>query len=205
MARVKKEKKKEKKQTVRSNKKIPKIEQEALTDKEDWLCREFAAGSSQVRAYMRVHPTTPYESAKTLASRLFTKVHIKRRIKELQEERNKRLEISADKVLAELAKLSFYDSRDFYDSDGRLKPINELDPDHAAVIAGIETIHKVIGDEKDGMAVLTKIKLSDRGANLERLGRHLKLFTDRTEHSGKDGGPITVIVRKFSDDDNSSK
>ena len=45
------------------------------------------------------------------------------------------------------------------------------------------------------------------GANkaLELLGRNLGMFTDKTELSGPDGGPMTVNVVRFSDDDNASE
>lgn len=197
----KKSKKTVKKQTVKSNKKKEKKEPEVLTDKEERLCREYLVnGEIQCRAFMRVYPGHSYDMARTESSKVFAKPHIKRRLKELREERNKRLEISADKVLAEIAKLAFYDPRDFFDADGRLKPIDELDPDHAAVIAGIETMHKVVGEDKDGVVVMTKIKLPDKGANLERLGKNLKLFTDKKEVELNQ--PITVVVRKFGDDGN---
>jgi phage terminase small subunit len=199
------DKKANKKRKLPKKRTVPKKivkEPELLTDKEEWLCREFVAdfAENQTRAYHRVWPNVTYESARTLAAKVFAKVNIKRRIKELREERNKRLEISGDRVLSEIAKLSFYDPRCFFDSDGRLKPIDEIDPDHAAIIGGIETLHKVVGDEKDGMAVITKIKLADKGANLERLGKYFKLFTDKTESTGKDGGPVEVNLRVIYDD-----
>ena len=184
----------------KSKKPSPKIKdpEEPLTEKEERMCREFLAnGEIQCRAFMRVYPGHSYDMARTESSKVFAKPHIKRRLRELRDERNKRLEITADKVLSELAKLAFFDPRDFFDADGRLKPIDELDPDHAAVIAGIETMHKITGEDKDGVTVLTKIKLPDKGANLERLGRNLKLFTDKKELELNQ--QITVVVRKFSD------
>jgi phage terminase small subunit len=155
---------------------------ESLTDKEEQLCREFVAdfAGNQTRAYLHVYPNHTYESARVMASKTFAKPNIKSRIAELQKERNKRLEISGDRVLSEIAKLAFYDPRDFFNSDMQLKSIDELDPDHAAIIAGIETQHKTIGTEKSS-TVLTKIKLADKGANLERLGKYFKLFTDKHE------------------------
>jgi phage terminase small subunit len=164
---------------------IKKIKPEPLTEKEELLCREFVCdfAENQTRAYHHVWPNVTYESARTLAAKLFAKVRIKNRVAELRADRNKRLEISGDRVLSELAKLSFYDPRGFFDADMRLKPMDEIDPDHAAIIAGIETLHKVVGDEKDGQNVLTKIKLPDKGANLERLGKYFKLFTEKHEYS----------------------
>lgn len=179
--------------------KIKKVtgELEPLTEKEEWLCREFVAdfAENQVRAYMHVYGTENYNSARTESSKVFAKPNIKIRIKELREERNKRLEISGDRVLQEIAKLSFYDPRGFFDTDGRLKPIDEIDPDHAAVIAGIETLHKIVGEDKDGVVVLTKIKLPDKGSNLERLGKYFKLFTEKKEIDVNQ--PINVTIKKF--------
>ena len=169
---------------------------EPLTDKEEWLCREFVsdAGENKTRAYLRVFKGCTYDSARTLAAKLFADVRIMNRVNELRAERNKRLEITADKVLAGIAKLAFYDSRDFFDDNGKLKPLSELDPDHADVIAGLETFHKVTGEESDEVAITTKIKLADRGQNLERLGKYLKLFTDKMELGGVDGKDLNLTV-----------
>ena len=119
------------------------------------------------------------KTAGQIGERLLRNVEIAAAVQEAMDKRANKLEISADNVLQEIAKLAFHDPRKFFDDDGRLRPISELDDNTAACIAGIETMHKIIGDEKDGCVVITKIKIADKGANLERLGRHLKLFTDK--------------------------
>lgn len=40
-------------------------------------------------------------------------------------------------------------------------------------------------------------KHSDRLKANELLGKHLKLFTDKHEHSGKDGGPMEMVITKI--------
>lgn len=93
-------------------------------------------------------------------------------------------EITADRVLRELAKLAFYDPRKFYREDGSLKSVPELDDDSAMVLCGME-IEDAFEHFGKGQAkpkgTLKKIKMADKGLNLERLGRHLKLFTDKLE------------------------
>jgi len=37
-----------------------------------------------------------------------------------------------------------------------------------------------------------RIKMHDKAAALEKLGRTLGLFKDRLEHTGRDGGPISL-------------
>lgn len=173
-----------------------------ISSQHDRFCREYIVDENGTRSYMRVYPNSSYDAAKNSASELLAKPYIQERINELREQRNKRLEISADKVLQGIARLAFYDPRDLFDDDGRIKPLSELDPDAAYVLAGIETFHKVTGEDKDGLAVVTKIRLPDKGANLERLGKNLKLFTDKTELSGADGEPFKIQVVKFGDDPN---
>ncbi len=102
------------------------------------------------------------------------------------DKRADKLEITADRVLQEIARLAFNDPRNFFESDGSLKQIHDLDDDAAACIAGMEVIElfEGAGEQKHAYGLLKKIKIADKGQNLERLGRHLKLFTDKTEHSG---------------------
>jgi phage terminase small subunit len=121
------------------------------------------------------------KTAKAQGSRLLTNVDIAAAVQKGMDKRAGKYEITADKVLQEIAKLAFHDPRKFFDDDGRIKPISELDDDTAMALSGMETMHKIVGDDKDGCVVLTKIKTADKGANLERLGRHLKLFTDKVE------------------------
>jgi hypothetical protein len=59
--------------------------------------------------------------------------------RQFAEERTKRLDISADRVLQQLAKIDFFDSRKLFNQDGSLKNVNELDAD-TAPIAGIEIV-----------------------------------------------------------------
>lgn len=105
-------------------------------------------------------------------------------IQRAMDERAGRLQITQDNVLQELAKLAFLDARKFYAPDGSLIPVTELDDNTAACLQGIE-IEEAYQHFGKGQAkatgVLKKIKFADKGINLERLGRHLKLFTDKLE------------------------
>jgi len=110
---------------------------------------------------------------------------IERRTKKLAD----KLELTPEKVLREICKLAFLDPRKFYNEDGSLKAITDLDDDTAAALAGLE-IEEAYEHFGKGQAkptgTIKKIKFADKGLNLERLGRHLKLFTDMLEVSGMD-------------------
>jgi len=84
-------------------------------------------------------------------------------------------EITVERVLAEIAKIAFFNVKDIYKEDGSLKKVNELSPDVSCVIAGIET--SLLG--------ITKYKFHDKSKNLENLGRYLAMFTDKIEDTTK--------------------
>lgn len=98
-----------------------------------------------------------------------------------------KLDITAEKVLQEIAKMAFLDPRKLFASDGSLIPIHELDDHTAASVAGLEVneLFEGQGEQKHAYGLCKKIKIADKGQNLERLGKHLKLFTDKVESTSE--------------------
>jgi len=137
------------------------------------------------------------KSAAVTASRLLRNAKVRAEIDKATADRCKRLDITADRVLQEIAKLAFYDPRNFFNANGTLKQVTELD-DHTAMALGGMEINELWGPSEDGerqqIGVTKKFKLIDKGINLERLGKHLKLFTDKVENTGPDGSPVKVML-----------
>ncbi|HEX5236147.1 MAG TPA: terminase small subunit [Silvibacterium sp.] len=121
-------------------------------------------------------------SAHVTGARLLKHATVAAAIAERQERRKEKLKISAERVLEELAKLAFYDPKDLFDERGFLKSVTELDDITRAAIAGLDTeTREIAGEGPLQRTLLRKIKLADKGLNLERLGRYLKLFTDNVD------------------------
>jgi phage terminase small subunit len=143
-------------------------------------------------------------SAKTAGSQAFDllkKPEIQGAISARQQERQKRTEVTQDRVLQEVARLAFLDIRKVLTDGGNLKPISELDDDTAAAIAGLEIMeeHQGSGADRVFIGYTKKLKLSDKKGALELLMRHLGMLKDRTEISGPNGGPIQTESRKLQD------
>ncbi len=174
-----------------NKKKLPEVSIESeyleLSEKEERFCREYVcdAALNATKAYMKAFPHVKYSTARCEASKLLAMPNIKARVKEMQVERAARLELTPTRVLNEMAKLAFYDPDSFFDDDGRIKPMSELEPDQRAVIAGLETMHKITGEENDGIAITTKIKLPDKKACLEILLRYMKMLSEGTPAPAK--------------------
>ncbi len=93
--------------------------------------------------------------------------------------------LSADEVLARLGDFASIDVGEFIKTDANGQPAIDLD---AMKRAGKTHLIKGIRYTKFG----TVIELHDAHAALEKLGKYHRLFVDRTEVSGPNGGSIAV-------------
>lgn len=116
-------------------------------------------------------------TAESQGSRLLKSRRVKAEIAARTKQRLAKREITAERVLDEIAKLAYLDPRRLYNQYGSLIPVHELDEDVAAAVAAVEV--REIFEEGEQTGELKKIKFADKGQNLERLGRYLKLFNER--------------------------
>lgn len=101
-------------------------------------------------------------------------------------ERIESVKISQERVLEELATAAFLDPLDLFRENGTLKPLSEM-PAHARrAIAGIEVEETFEGTGKDKVwtGYVRKVKFVSKEGTLTLVGKHLKMFTDKTELSG---------------------
>jgi phage terminase small subunit len=125
-------------------------------------------------------------SADEIAAQLMRRPHVAAEVARCQARVLKRLEISAETVLAELGRLARSDVGECFGADGRLLPIHTLPEWARAAIASVE-----IGE--DGRP--TRIRLWDKNAALANLAKHHKLLTDRVEHTVLGVVGLEVLAR----------
>jgi len=109
------------------------------------------------------------------------------RIREINAGLLKASDITAQRVMMELARVAFSDIRKIVDDQGRLKPLKDLDDDTAAALAGIEVETRM---ERDGTEIdlatgeerprfisvqTAKVKRYDKNPALNILARHFKI------------------------------
>lgn len=102
--------------------------------------------------------------------------------------------ITRTRIVDELAMIAFANMRDYIEiqKDGTAYvDLSGLTRDQAAAIAELTVDQYTEGSGEDAKRVKrVKFKLSDKQAALEKLGRTLRMFTDRHELTGKDGEPL---------------
>jgi phage terminase small subunit len=129
---------------------------------------EFLKDLNGTKAARRAQYTHPHAQG----CRLLSNVKVQQAIQAEFDKRAKRLQIDADTVLREIARLAFSDIRKLLDEQNRLRKISSLDDDTAATIAGVEF---------DELGNIKRVRHWDKTANLNLLARHLKLLTDKLE------------------------
>lgn len=120
---------------------------------------------------------------------MLRKPKIAEELAKLRKQLLSKLELTAERVLQGLAELAFFDPRKMFNSDGSMKNIIDLDDATVHALSGmdVEKLFKHFGKgQAEEIGTITKIRLADRGLNLERLGRHFKLFTDKLQITGEE-------------------
>ena len=167
-----------------------------LTPKQEAFCQRYIETGNATEAYRLAYDAKGMKpsSVSRKAFELLENVKITAYLADLKARQLKRHDVTVDRVLAEYAKLAFLDIRKAFDADGNLRPIHELDDDTAAAIAGleVEALFEGRGADRELTGRLHKLKLSDKKGALDSLAKHLGMFIDRTEITGKDGGPIVT-------------
>lgn len=141
------------------------------------------------------------KTAKVQGSRLLTNAAVGQAIGEALARRAARVEVKADDVLRELARIGLSDIRQAFDPSGRLRSIHELPDDIARAVASVDN-EELWGDDGDGgrapTGTVRKLKLWSKPEALTTLAKHLGLLVERREVTGPDGGPLVVEVRKLA-------
>ncbi|MFJ1253352.1 terminase small subunit [Cupriavidus sp. CuC1] len=145
-----------------------------LTPKQERFVAEYLADSNATQAALRAGYAKG--SAHVTAARMLASPLIKAAIDAKMGRLLNKLEITAERVLLERARLAFLDPRKLVDAKGKPLGIHQLDDDTAAAVAGFEAERGKI----------TKLKLSDKAASLTALEKHLGLYRE-------EGGPRPAL------------
>lgn len=143
-----------------------------LTDNQQTFVDEYLIDKNGTRAYLAAYPAVKKkEAAEVNASKLLRNTKVKQVVEEGLAAQQKRLEIEADEVLREVARIAFFDIRKLFNDNGAIKAISELDDDAAAAVRSIDVIQPK--DAETG--VVRKIILWDKMSALDKLCKHFGL------------------------------
>lgn len=187
-----------------------------LPAKQEAFCKGIADGMSGADAYLWAGYKSTPRAAAVSANRLLKNAAIVARVQQLLSKKQQieqkateiaaeKLAITKEKVLAELAKIGFSDIRRAVKWHGHL--VQETDQPEGGDVLVVKNTYSnhvsLIGSEEiddDTAAAIAeisqsptgglKVKLHDKKGALVDIGKHLGMFKEVHEHTGKDGGPI---------------
>lgn len=143
-----------------------------MTDKQKIFADEYLIDLNATRAYKVAYISVKKDdTAAAAAARMLRNVKVSEYISERMEERQKRTEVTQDRVVQELAAIAFARATDYAKVEGgyvTIRPTAELTEEQVRAIAGI----------KEGANGI-EIKLNDKEKALELLGRHLGMWNDK--------------------------
>lgn len=144
-----------------------------MTEKQKRFCEEYLIDLNATQAAIRAGYSP--KSADEIGRQLLGKTGVSAEIQRELAKRSKRTGVTQDRVIRELAKIAFANSKDIIDPEtGKIKP--GITADDMAAVAGI----KVKMSESDhGSSEEREVKLADKTKALELLGRHLGMWNDK--------------------------
>jgi len=151
----------------------------ALTPKQSRFVAEYLGDLNACQAAIRAGYSA--RTAQKIGSENLSKPEVKRAIDEALARRAARVEVKADDVLRELLRLAGTDIGRAFDAQGRLLPLAQMPEDVRRAIASVEVL-----ESDEGPGVVRKVKFWDKPRALELLGKHLRLFVDKVEHSASE-------------------
>lgn len=175
----------------------------ALNAKQARFVEEYLIDLNATQAAIRAGYSE--NSAYSQAHDLLKKPEIETAIQEAQKRRSERTQVTQDMVVDELRKIGFSDIRkvaawgerpvleDLHeDDDLRTYPVEliaseNIDDDTAAAVSEVSLTAQGV-----------KVKMHDKRSALVDLGKHLGMFVQRVEHTGKDGKPIETITTEMN-------
>ncbi|MFQ7000120.1 MAG: terminase small subunit [Clostridium sp.] len=179
-----------------------------LTEKQKIFVNEYLVDLNATRAYKVAYPNVKKDdTAAVNGNRLLRNAKVKEYLDERMREREKRTEITQDKVLEELAAIAFSNGSKYakvieeivYDENG------EVLLDHDGNIVKQKVVELVLTDElsetdKKAIASIKRgkngieISTCDKVRALELLGKHLGMFKEKVEVSGNINNPYEELT-----------
>lgn len=162
----------------------------ALTAKQERFCREYLVDLNATQAAIRAGYSE--KTAREQAHALLTKLHIQERVQSLQNEVAKKIDVTVERVLAEYAKIAFFDPSKVFKTTKAGDPMidtSQMEGDDWAGISSVQCEDYLDGRGEDAREVRkVKVTLADKKGALDSLAKHLGMFKD------KENSPATINV-----------
>jgi phage terminase small subunit len=152
-----------------------------ITPKQRRFVAEFLQDHNATKAIVRAGYSA--KNADVTGPRMLGNVGVAAAIEAADAKVIDKLEITAEMIVAELAKVGFSDIREAMRQDGTFKSVHELNPSASACVKRVRV--NADGD-------IEEIEFWPKPQALDLLGNHLGMWKQTHELTGKGGKPINL-------------
>ena len=172
-----------------------------LTRQQEEFAQALFLGKGQAEAFSEIYDVSRMGKATiaTQACKMAKKPAIQARVAELRATLTERNMLTAEQVLLELGRIAFDDIRNYLDFSTE-KTVVEYDD--GTPIYDYRTIVNMKNSDQIDTRNISEIQIAPNGAfkfklypkdqALIQLGKHLGLFNEKVEITGKGGGPVVI-------------
>lgn len=165
-----------------------------LSEKHQRFVEEYLVDLNATQAAIRAGYSE--KTAYAQGSALLKHIEVAKAIRTAKKARAERMAISQDRVLQELARIAYFDIRKTVDANGAPIPIQDLDADTAAAIAGIDILeqYEQVSEERVLVGLLKKYKVFDKNTAITNAMRHLGMMKDSLKVDLPPGGSLVKVM-----------
>jgi phage terminase small subunit len=157
-----------------------------LTPKQKLFCKYYLISLNATDAAIKAGYSK--KTANRIGTENLSKPVIREYLESQMKSKEQELDISVDRILKELASIAFLDISEFYNEDGTLKNIKEINETARRAIQSVTTREEQGATVEDGEIKpqffnVNNIKENDKLKSLELLCKYHSIFKDKIEHS----------------------
>lgn len=157
-----------------------------LTTRQQIAVMEYICTGNMTQAYKFAgYKCKDDNTAQSTASQFFSRPKIQQAVEREQRKLQARLDLKVERVLHEYACIAFSDRRNVHNADGSYKGMDEWDDDTAAAVKDVEFF-------EDGR--IKDVHFWDKIPALEKLGKHLSLFSEKNVQEAIRAATVNVQV-----------
>ncbi|MEO5929755.1 MAG: terminase small subunit [Candidatus Kapaibacterium sp.] len=169
----------------------------ALTAKQARFCTEYTVRLNATAAAIRAGYSA--KTAEQIGYQLLQKTSVQKRITELQKGRLKRVQVKADDVVRELARLGFSDIRqliEWGEGGTTLRDSSTISDESAATISEISSVTTTMTTDAGEISTTrTRLKLHSKIAALKLLAEHLGMLDGDAGDDEEESVPQPKTIR----------
>ena len=174
-----------------------------LTDKQERFCQEYIIDLNATQAALRAGYSAKCINHQGPANLLKPIIQVE--IQKLKAKRSERVQIEADSVVKELAKVAFSNIKNYLnieDDEVYFKDFKDITDEHAAAIESVKVTKKIIKGKKENDDIeiqAIQFKLHSKLNALEQLGKHLGIYEKDNDQSRPIPTTKTVTLEEMKE------